>query len=164
MPIENSSSKPVSSLWYAWYLLSDLDGQIKQVRRGTQVLIGTGLGLDSWSRRVMAIEQGLGSAIRHAQDAGIDTAAICPDLLPLRPLPWPATGLHLWWTTREALAEADRVTRALRSRVARELKGRVGDSGPRASWFAEGEGSGSSRLRRGSVNPRSSGSRVIAAG
>jgi len=165
MTHQNTSSAPISSLWFTWYLLSDLEGQLTQARRATQVFIGTGVGVDVWERRMFDIATNLDAAIQHAQDAGIDTTATSPDdLLPLHTLPWPARGLHLWWSTREALLQAEQVTKRLRAQVAHELELRVGDAGPDASHFAKGDGSTSSRRGRGSVNPRSSSSRVIAAG
>jgi len=155
--------RPISSLWFTWYLLSDLDGRLQRLRRAHRVLIATGVGLDAWEREMYGVAESLDEALHYAQAAGIDSPEACPDLLPERALPWPARGLHLWWTTRETLHQTDALLQVLRADVARALK-RLGDSDPDASWFEADDGAPSSRRRRGSLNPRSTSSRVIAAG
>ena len=155
---------PISSLWFTWYLLSDLDGRLQRVRRTQQLLIALGIGLAAWERQMLAITESLDDALRHAQRADIDINEVCPDLLPIHTLPWPARGLHLWWSTRDALAEAEALTQSLRRLVAHAIQQRIGDSDPDPTWFAEGEGTTASRRGRGSLNRRSTSSRVIAAG
>ena len=92
--MSNMPENSISSLWFTWYLLSDLEGSLKRLRQPHQVIMATGLGLDGWERQMLSVAESLDDALRNAQDAGLDVHDLCPDLLPSRTLPWPLRGLH----------------------------------------------------------------------